>query len=158
LHAKFDYTDYPLIAGRSWSEVGGLMPSVSLSIPGESFDLNPVDNGQEIWLSGSQILHSRIGGTQDIEASLHVASGEMAAYDEVLGIGWGFSPLSVSAFVDASHTALFALEVLTPDVTYTAESGRVYPTSIAAVPVPATLWLIGAALPGLGFTLRRRAR
>lgn len=49
-------------------------------------------------------------------------------------------------------TATYALEILTPDVTYTARSGTVYPTEI---PEPATLSLL---LAGGAILARRRTR
>lgn len=54
-------------------------------------------------------------------------------------------------------TASFYIDVLTPGASFTSESGASY-LSVAAVPVPAAVWLFGSGLIGLtGFARRKKA-
>jgi hypothetical protein len=160
LHSSFGLSGYSHAIDPNDPLNDQRFPWAILYANGEAQTLSYWNNGPGGFISGTSFIHTAVGANRDISAGLAVQTGTQYAYEPEYGYGefTDFSDLGVAAFVDASHTALFALRVLTPDVTYTADSGRVYPTSIAAVPLPATLWLIGAALPGLGFALRRRAR
>lgn len=65
--------------------------------------------------------------------------------------GQSVSPFiqNASGSADASNTATLYIEVLTPGASYISGSGVTYATSPTAVPEPASLTLVGAALLGL---------
>ena len=67
------------------------------------------------------------------------------------------------SYVSALNTASFSVEVLTPGVTYVADSGTIYPTTLPPeggdpVPEPAGFALFGVGLFGLGFIRHRKRR
>ena len=59
--------------------------------------------------------------------------------------------------IDASSTALFSVDVLTADASYSAESGATYLASLPAVPIPPAFPLMASALAALGLLRRKRA-
>ena len=64
--------------------------------------------------------------------------------------------LGGSATLDASQTALFGLQILTPGASYISQSGTLYPTSvipISATPEPSSWALFGTGLMGLSLWL-----
>jgi hypothetical protein len=71
-------------------------------------------------------------------------------------------PDFLSSTSDASDTGFFALNVVTPGVSYIAESGTVYstvlPAEVSAAPEPDSLLLISGAFVWLAFVRRRMER
>jgi len=88
--------------------------------------------------------------TASVILSSSVGSGLSFAID-LTGNAYAFAGGSAGpssyGMVDASNTAAFALQVLTPGVTYSTDTNFVFPTSVAAVPEPASglLVFLGAA-------------
>jgi len=54
-----------------------------------------------------------------------------------------------NAIADASNTAGFHIDVMTPGGSYSSLSGQSYLTAASPVPVPAAVWLFGSGLVGL---------
>ncbi len=90
-----------------------------------------------------------VGETSDIGVDL---SGEADA-----SAGWYINPYtgatlfdsSSNATIDASDTALYGINILTPGASYTSGSGFVYPTNAVNTPEPSTLPLLGAGIMAL---------
>lgn len=122
-------------------EVSTLLGGASL----QQFDY--WNNGVEAHSSGSFTVNARVGDVVPFIAQLYASTFSNAYQTDVL------SELDVSSFADA--TAKFAIRVLTPGASYSAASGNVYATSLAAVPVPSAVWLFASGLLGL-FGLKRQ--
>ncbi len=99
----------------------------------------------------------KVGSTYGIGVSLSASAGgvEGSYYRNNLYAGY---VLSGSATLDASQTALFGLQILTPGASYISQSGTLYPTSvipISATPEPSALALFGTGILGLAIRARR---
>ncbi|MBS4050889.1 MAG: VPLPA-CTERM sorting domain-containing protein [Methylomonas sp.] len=113
--------------------------------PRQQFDY--WNNGAEAHSSGSFTVEAIVGQVIPFGAQLSALTTSYALNTNVFG-----GP-NISSFADA--TANFALRVITPGAGYSAASGNVYATSLAAVPVPSAAWLFASGLLGL-FGLKRR--
>ncbi|MCQ8128460.1 VPLPA-CTERM sorting domain-containing protein [Methylomonas rivi] len=154
LDASFGVTGYP----ANFNPYGGSpgTPSAQLTIGSDTHTLDYWNNGTNASLSGSYTLHTSVGDMTGLYAVLTIAGGQMNAYQEMFNFETQtteFTGQNVSSFADA--TAKFAIRVLTPGASYSAASGNVYATSLAAVPVPSAAWLFASGLLGL-FGLKRR--
>jgi hypothetical protein len=105
----------------------------------------------------SVVSRDLVGSTTGIGADLIVS-----AASDITAIQPGSA-----ASLDSSHTSHFFVEVLTPGVSYTSDSGQIYdlaheePTSVPRVPAPSTGLLLGSgiiALAALKMTGREKTR
>ena len=147
LDASFGVTGYP--ASLTPYGISATQPYAQLTIGSDTHWLDYWNNGPNASLSGSYTLHSSVGDMTGFGAVLAIAGGQMNAYQEMFNYETQtteFTGQNVSSFADA--TAKFAIRVLTPGASYSAASGNVYATSLAAVPVPSAVWLFGSGLLG----------
>lgn len=103
------------------------------------------------------VLNAAVGDTIPVGASLGLGADNRDGWftdatgslDNWAGYGWGMGGFTG---IDASHTAEFFLDAITPNVTLAASSGHNY--SISAVPLPAAWALLACCIP----LVRRRRR
>jgi hypothetical protein len=101
--------------------------------------------------------HQSLPGTQSIQQIWTFSSPASFVLDEQLYLGVAVSAYAAGAsFVaDLSHTGHFYLDPITPDATYTTESGNLYYTPVVqAVPEPHTWALLCGGMLVLGFRIR----
>ena len=99
-------------------------------------------------MSATTTFASVVDGQFDLESRLIVSAGSGVTGQDVLGV----TSLHVSHQADAAHTATLWIEVLTPGVTFTSDSGASY---AAPVPEPAAALLLGLGVAVLLAVLRR---
>lgn len=69
-----------------------------------------------------------------------------------------FPSADIASSIDFGHSAYTLVEMLTPGVTYTADSGATYLTSLPTVPEPASWAMMITGFGIVGCALRRRTR
>lgn len=108
-------------------------------------------------LSGSFGVSLRVDGcsaSQIVQESYttHVDAGSFEVfYDLVLGVGRSPWALWGSSEIDAGDTAAISIDVLTPGVTLTSDSGHTY----SSVPEPAGVFLLATGLAGVAALPRK---
>ena len=160
--------DMPVINGA------GILLTASAGDPIDGFELRLADDGnhnfdnQEVYQTVNALVGYplTIGETLDARSNTFIVDGcaelpHVCASPE----GDAFTPDSVfvQSYNDAFDTANFSLQILTPGVTYVADSGTIYPTTLPPeggdpVPEPAGFALFGVGLFGLGFIRHRKRR
>jgi hypothetical protein len=96
------------------------------------------------------VLNAAVGDTIPVGASLGLGADNRDGWftdaagslNNWAGYGWGMGGFTG---IDASHTAEFFLDPITPNVTLAASSGHNY--SISAVPLPAAWALLACCIP-----------
>jgi hypothetical protein len=103
-------------------------------------------------MSASAIRSSTVGASIAFESGFQLSSGWGYGSGNVQGV----ASASDAHSVDASNTGAVYITVLTPGVTFSADSGATYQPAAVPEPGALSLWAVGSAVLGASAWRRRR--
>jgi hypothetical protein len=140
-HARVGATGWPDNCDCAFQQQ---LPMAELQFGNDRFTVASWET-DEAWFTRYYLFTRQVGSSLPIDLYMTVRGG-MNAYAPVGDVDFGpRTALTSSGFADATSTALLSVRVVTPGVSYLADSGTVYREALPLVPEPATVLLWSCA-------------